>query len=93
MRRDLRELETLRLIRPGDPRMVAHIPADKRPEVYDLALERTISEEEPEKARKRPAKQSDRTCTSARTPTSTRTCMSGATRTSTSGRGRTYTSY
>jgi len=43
VRRDLRELEALKLIRPGDPRKVAHIPVDKRPEVYDLAVERVVS--------------------------------------------------
>jgi hypothetical protein len=35
---DLRELVTLGLIREGDQRRVAYIPADSRPVVYDLAM-------------------------------------------------------
>lgn len=42
VRRDLRQLEELGLIRRGDPRRVAHLPSDRRPEVYDLAVERTV---------------------------------------------------
>ncbi len=42
VRRDLRQLQELGLIRTGDPRKVAHLPPDKRPEVYDLAMERTV---------------------------------------------------
>lgn len=42
VRRDLRQLEELKLIRPGDPAKVAHLPPDRRPEVYDLAVERTV---------------------------------------------------
>ncbi|MFD4968902.1 helix-turn-helix domain-containing protein [Streptomyces sp. NPDC058424] len=42
VRRDLRQLEDLKLIRPGDPLRAAHIPADRRPEVYDLAVERVV---------------------------------------------------
>jgi hypothetical protein len=42
VRRDLRQLEELKLIRPGDPARVAHLPIDKRPEVYDLAMERAV---------------------------------------------------
>lgn len=42
VRRDLRQLEELKLIRPGDPAKVAHLPPDKRPEVYDLAMERKV---------------------------------------------------
>lgn len=42
VRRDLRQLEDLGLIRPGDPRKVAHLPSDRRPEVYDLAMETTV---------------------------------------------------
>lgn len=42
VRRDLRQLEDLGFIRRGDPRRVAHIPSDRRPEVYDLAVERTV---------------------------------------------------
>jgi hypothetical protein len=42
VRRDLRQLEELKLIRPGDPAKVAHLPSDRRPEVYDLAIDRTV---------------------------------------------------
>lgn len=42
VRRDLRQLEELKLIRPGDPEKAVHLPADKRPPVYDLAMERTV---------------------------------------------------
>lgn len=38
VRRDLAEAERLGLIRRGDQRVVAHIPADRRPVVWDLAL-------------------------------------------------------
>ncbi|MEU5426904.1 helix-turn-helix domain-containing protein [Streptomyces olivoreticuli] len=42
VRRDLRQLEDLGLIRHGDPAKVAHLPPDRRPEVYDLAMERVV---------------------------------------------------
>lgn len=42
VRRDLRQLEEAKLIRPGDQTKAAHLPADKRPLVYDLAVERTV---------------------------------------------------
>lgn len=41
IRNEVRELARLGLIRRGDPRAVAHIPADRRPNVWDLAVERT----------------------------------------------------
>lgn len=88
VRRDLRELETLGLIRRGDARMVAHLPADRRPDVYDLAVERTISEEDPANVRKRVVSPSGRTPTSARSADlNGRTPMSGR-----SENGRTWTS-
>ncbi len=43
VRRDLRQLEELKLIREGDQSKAAHLPADKRPMVYDLALEMVVS--------------------------------------------------
>lgn len=43
VRRDLRQLEELGLIRAGDPDKVAHLPADRRPEVYDLVLSLVVS--------------------------------------------------
>ncbi|MFD9070567.1 helix-turn-helix domain-containing protein [Streptomyces lasiicapitis] len=42
VRRDLRALEELKLIREGDQSKAAHLPADKRPTVYDLAVERAV---------------------------------------------------
>lgn len=38
VRRDLAEAERLGLIRRGDQRLVAHIPADRRPVVWDLVM-------------------------------------------------------
>lgn len=40
VRNDLTKLLTLGLIRDGDQRLVSHIPAGRRPKVYDLAMER-----------------------------------------------------
>ncbi|MEU7935103.1 helix-turn-helix domain-containing protein [Micromonospora echinofusca] len=40
VRRDLDELERLGLIRRGDQRHTAFLPADRRPVVWDLAVER-----------------------------------------------------
>ncbi|GHJ57345.1 hypothetical protein Nm8I071_66520 [Nonomuraea sp. TT08I-71] len=40
VRRDLDELERLALIRRGDQRHTAFLPADRRPVVWDLAMER-----------------------------------------------------
>jgi hypothetical protein len=37
-KRDLGELEKLRLIQPGDRRLVMHMRADRRPNVWDLAM-------------------------------------------------------
>jgi hypothetical protein len=42
VQRDLKELAKLGLIRPGDPAKAAHIPQDRRPSVYDLAIEDTV---------------------------------------------------
>ncbi len=42
VQRDLKELLKLNLIRPGDPAVAAHIPAERRPAVYDLAVENTV---------------------------------------------------
>lgn len=64
VRRDLRQLEELKLIRKGDQRLVQHLPADKRPEVYDLALDRTVP--------KGRAGDDEETRTSARTLVSSR---------------------
>lgn len=44
IRKDLGEMLTAGLIREGDQRVVAHIAADRRPMVYDLAIERKQSE-------------------------------------------------
>ncbi|MPZ67353.1 MAG: hypothetical protein GEU83_18235 [Pseudonocardiaceae bacterium] len=40
VRRDLDELTQAGLIRPGNPAHVAHLRADRRPQVWDLAIER-----------------------------------------------------
>jgi len=37
--RDIAELEQLGLLRRGDPRLAAHIPANFRPNVYDIPLD------------------------------------------------------
>jgi hypothetical protein len=42
VQRDLKQLRELDLIRLGDQSLAAHLPAGKRPEVYDLAIERTV---------------------------------------------------
>ncbi|MER7908256.1 helix-turn-helix domain-containing protein [Streptomyces sp. NPDC096068] len=42
VQRDLKGLREEGLIRAGDESLVAHIPADRRPEVYDLAVERVV---------------------------------------------------
>lgn len=44
VRKDLSALEEMGLIRRGDQRLVAHIPADRRPIVWDLAMELTASQ-------------------------------------------------
>jgi hypothetical protein len=38
VQRDLARLRSLGLLLPGDPRAVAHLPADRRPAVFDLPL-------------------------------------------------------
>lgn len=42
VQRDLAELRKLGLIRYGDQSKANHLPEGKRPEVYDLAVERTV---------------------------------------------------
>ncbi|MFI9598874.1 helix-turn-helix domain-containing protein [Streptomyces sp. NPDC052043] len=42
VQRDLKQLRELELIRLGDQSKAAHLPEGKRPEVYDLAVERTV---------------------------------------------------
>lgn len=49
VRKDLRQLEELALIRRGDQRLVAHLAADERPIVWDLAIERKRAEPRPGK--------------------------------------------
>lgn len=50
VRNDLEALLSLGLIRKGDQRLVSHLAADKRPVVYDLAMERKRSVNEPDAA-------------------------------------------
>lgn len=59
IRNDLKQLIASNLIRRGDQRLVAHIPADERPVVYDLAVERKRTDARPGKR--------DRKLTSGRT--------------------------
>lgn len=42
VQRDLRELEELKMIRLGNQSLAEHIPVDRRPPVYDLAVERKV---------------------------------------------------
>jgi hypothetical protein len=42
VQRDVRALCDIGLVRPGDQRLAEHLPADRRPEVYDLATERVV---------------------------------------------------
>lgn len=51
VRRDLDDLVAAGLIRHGDPRFVAHIPADERPIVWDLAMEKRATEAKPKPQR------------------------------------------
>lgn len=48
VRSDLRALEAAALIRPGDQSLAAHIRADKRPTVWDLAMPDTAGSTRPE---------------------------------------------
>ena len=58
-KRDLAKLEELKLLKRGDRRITAHIRADRRPKVYDLAM--------PRGARRRPPSQSPRGASGDRT--------------------------
>ncbi len=42
IRRDLAELMSAGLVAPGDQRMVSHLRADRRPTVYDLAVDKHL---------------------------------------------------
>lgn len=42
VQRDLKQLRELMFIRLGDQSLAAHLPPGKRPEVYDLAMDRTV---------------------------------------------------
>lgn len=68
VRRHLKTLEERGLIRRGDQRLVAHLPGDKRPVVWDLnlSMRRGDDESEPvDNSRKRADKLSPRARTSA----------------------------
>jgi hypothetical protein len=47
-KRDLAALKRLGLLLPGDPRIVAHIAADKRPTVYNLPMPRGGAQDTPQ---------------------------------------------
>jgi hypothetical protein len=75
VRRSLRELETLGLVREGDQRLVGHIRADRRPVVYDLAMDRKRSREDTDDRTPTSVRDvsDDRTPVTPRKPTSDRT--------------------
>ena len=74
VRRDLARLEALGLIRRGDQRLVEHLPADRRPVVWDLAVEcREATGDDSTKTRN---DHDGGTSTSARTCATGRTSMS-----------------
>lgn len=55
VRRDLRELQRLKLIEEGDQTMASHLRADRRPTVYDLSIDRTsMTARSPTTGRARP---------------------------------------
>ncbi len=56
VRRDLDKLEELGLIKPGDQRMVLHLPPDKRPTVYNLQMSMKRSPRKPPGKPGRPKK-------------------------------------
>lgn len=63
VRRDLRELQRIKLIEEGDQTMASHLRADRRPTVYDLPIDRTpMSARSPTTGRAHPpAEPHDRT--------------------------------
>ena len=67
VRNDLKDMNKAGLIRPGDPQIVEHIPPDRRPLVWDLAMDRrrilTATDWKPTSGR------------SGRKPTSTRSTL------------------
>lgn len=71
VQKDLRELEKLGLIREGDQRAVSHLRPDRRPTVYDLAMERTrsrgVASSSPRKASGGVSRSSGRKGTTGRT--------------------------
>jgi hypothetical protein len=55
VRRDLRELQRLKLIEEGNQGMASHLRADRRPTVYDLPIDRTpVTGRSPTTGRTRP---------------------------------------
>lgn len=70
-RNDLGQLEELGLIRRGDQSLVAHLVADERPVVWDIAMERTHERgRKPTSGPKERTPTSDRKHSSGRKPTS-----------------------
>lgn len=67
VRRDLDQLEELKLIRKGDQRMVLHLPPDKRTIVWDLAVERKRAPRPEPGSPGRPRKEKETEGTSAST--------------------------
>ena len=46
-KKDISELKRLKLLLPGDERLVSHIRADRRPNVYDLPMPRGVADVTP----------------------------------------------
>lgn len=60
VRRDLRELQRLKLIEEGGQSMASHLRADRRPTVYDLPIDRTpVTARSPTTGRARPPVDAD----------------------------------
>lgn len=92
VRKDLTNLEELKLIRRGDQSLVAHLPADERPVVWDLTIERTrdeVTEPDGPKSADQEKHTRDRNPSSARNHTSGRNWGSGGERNHSSA----YTSF
>ena len=78
VRRDLRDLERVGLIRRGDQSAVAHVRPDRRPTVYDLAMDRTsTSARSSTSGRTCRAERADTHDRNGRTPTSAERSFKG----------------
>lgn len=71
VRRDLQQLQDLKLLVEGDQRVVAHIRPDRRPVVWNLCTERKRSDASPRGESKSSKRVDDRKRTSPRKPATT----------------------